>query len=143
MNKKKAFEELAENLQKYHSMGFIFHEKFLEEIRDLLKNAPGSEKEIFALLIKQFTFIKELSTDVHKADSNEIIKYQERDYYSLHLSAKNFNIRLLMTFMEEKSPAFLVAFYERSGKKSSDYSRWKEVLTGRYNEIMERGLENE
>ena len=40
----------------------------------LLKNAAENEKEIFALLIKQFTFIKELSTDVHKADSNEIIK---------------------------------------------------------------------
>lgn len=143
MNKKEAFKKLAENLQKYHSIGFIFHEKFLEELRELLKNAPGSEKEIFALLIKQFTFIKELNTDVYKADSNEIIKYQERDYYSLHLSAKNFNIRLLMTFTEEESPAFLVAFYERSGKGASDYSSWKKVLTGRYNEIMERGLRNE
>lgn len=141
MNKKKAFEELNRNLQKYLSIGFIFHGKFLEELKDLLKNLAGNEKEIFALLIKQFTFIKELSDNVHKADSNEIIKYQERNYYSLHLSAKNFNIRLLITFTEEKSPVFLVAFYERSGKKASDYSKWKKVLTNRYNEIMKEGLE--
>lgn len=52
------------------------------------KNATGNEKEIFTLLVKQLNFLKELGTNVCKADSNEIIKNQDRDYYSLHLSGK-------------------------------------------------------
>ena len=79
--------------------------------------------------------MKELGKEIYKADSNEIIKYQERDYYSLHLSGKNFNFRLLMAFGKEDAPIFLAAFYERSGKRISDYSKWYSVISSRYSEI--------
>ena len=88
----------------------FFHPKFMYEFQVLLKNATGNEKEIFTLLVKQLNFLKELGTNVCKADSNEIIKNQDRDYYSLHLSGKNFNFRLLMAFDEKDTPKFLVAF---------------------------------
>ena len=60
----------------------------MEEFQALLKNATGNEKEIFALLVKQLDFLKELGTNVYKADSDE-----------------------------KDTPKFLVAFYERAGKK--------------------------
>ena len=95
MNKKQILAELIKNLEKYLEKGYVFHPKFMEEFQALLKNATGNEKEIFALLVKQLDFLKELGTNVYKADSNEIIKYQDRDYYSLHLSGKNFNLNLM------------------------------------------------
>ena len=136
MNKKDAIRELSENLQKYLLIGFIFHPKFLEELKKLIENLSGNEKEIFALFIKQLNFVKVLQKEVYKADGNEIIKYQNDDYYSLHLSGKNFNIRFLMTFDNSNNPVFLVAFYERSGKRSSNYSQWYDVLESRLNEIV-------
>lgn len=92
-------------------------------------------KKIFSLLIKQLNFVKVLGKNVYSADSNEIIKYQERTYYYLNLSGKNFNLRLIMTFNDENEPVFLTAFYERSGKKVSDYSQINKVLNHRYNEM--------
>ena len=138
MNKRKAFELLSENLEKYFQEGFQFHGLFLEEFKTLLKNASGNEKEIFSLLIKQFNFIKVLGKGVDQADGNEIIKYQEQDYYSIHLNGKNFNLRLLMTFDEDGNPVFLAAFYERAGKKSTDYTQWKNVLKQRFQEVSMR-----
>ena len=97
MNKKQVLAELVKNLEECSERGYVFHPKFMYEFQVLLKNATGNEKEIFTLLVKQLNFLKELGTNVCKADSNEIIKNQDRDYYSLHLSGKNFNFRLLMT----------------------------------------------
>ena len=139
MNKKEAIRELSQNLEKYFVIGFCFHLMFIAELKKLLEKATGNEKEIFSLLIKQLDFIKVLGKEVYKADSNEIIKYQERNYYSLHLSAKNFNFRLLMTFDDENNPIFLAAFYERSGKRVSDYSLWSKVIHCRYIEMIEGG----
>ena len=116
MNKKQVLAELVKNLEECSERGYVFHPKFMYEFQVLLKNATGNEKEIFTLLVKQLNFLKELGTNVCKADSNEIIKNQDRDYYSLHLSGKNFNFRLLMAFDEKDTPKFLVAFYERAGK---------------------------
>ena len=62
-------------------------------------------------------------------------KNQDRDYYSLHLSGKNFNFRLLMAFDEKDTPKFLVAFYERAGKKKTDYTQYKKVLDSRFEEV--------
>ena len=122
MNKRDALALLANNLEEYLQQGF----------KELLHGASGNEKEIFVLLIKQLNFVKELRSHVYNADGNEIIKYLERDYYSLHLSGKNFNLRLLMAFGAGGDPIFLAAFYERGGKRASDYTQWKKVLANRY-----------
>lgn len=135
MNKKQVLAELVKNLEECSERGYVFHPKFMYEFQVLLKNATGNKKEIFTLLVKQLNFLKELGTNICKADSNEIIKNQDRDYYSLHLSGKNFNFRLLMAFDEKDTPKFLVAFYERAGKKKTDYTQYKKVLDSRFEEV--------
>ena len=101
----------------------------------LVSEAIQPEADLGVGLVKQLNFLKELGTNVCKADSNEIIKNQDRDYYSLHLSGKNFNFRLLMAFDEKDTPKFLVAFYERAGKKKTDYTQYKKVLDSRFEEV--------
>lgn len=135
MKRKDALLKLAQSLEDYLQQGFLFHPLFMKEFKELLSGASGNEKEIFALLVKQLNFVKALKNQVYTADGNEIIKYLDREYYSLHLSGKNFNLRLLMTFDGENTPIFLAAFYERSGKRFSDYTQWKKVLANRYAEM--------
>ena len=43
-----------------------------------------------------------------------------------------------MTFDENEDPVFLVAFFERAGKKASDYTQWKRVLKSRYEQMYEK-----
>ncbi len=136
MNKKEALFRLTQDLEEYLELGFRFHSLFMKEFKNLLSDASGNEKEIFSLLVKQLNFVKSLKNQVFTADGNEIIKYLDREYFSLHLSGKNFNLRLLMTFDENNVPIFLAAFYERSGKRNSDYTQWKKVLADRYAEMQ-------
>ena len=39
-----------------------------------------------------------------------------------------------MIFSKEGNPVFLAAFFERSKKYVSDYSRWMQVISNRYKE---------
>lgn len=140
MNRKKALEELSKYLQEYCNSGFIFHNEFISDFQVLIKEVHGHETELFQLLIKQLAFVKELGCNVFSADSNEILKYGSyRLYYSLHLQSKIFNIRIIMTF-HENIPVFLVAFYERAGKKHTDYSVQKDPVINRYNELFKEDI---
>lgn len=112
---------------------------FLQELKDLLNDIKGHEAELFKLISKQFQFITALGTHVNEADSNEILKYKsEQLYYSLHLSSKNFNIRFVIAFYDNKIPVFLVAFYERMGKSATDYSQYESPAKNRYNEYLKK-----
>lgn len=129
---------LLNSLKKYSdNYGFVFHKLFLLELSNLLKNVKGHENELFSLINKQLSFIMALNTRVNDADSNEVLKYKsEQLFYSLHLSSKNFNIRFIITFHNNTIPVFLVAFFERSGKSSTDYSQYEEPAKNRYKEYL-------
>lgn len=86
MRKKDALLLLKQHIEEYSERKFRFHPTFKKEFTQLLKDASGQEKELFSLLIKQFYFVGELGLRVNEADSNEILKYSARDFYSLHLS---------------------------------------------------------
>lgn len=144
MNREKALELLRDFLLEYDK-DFIFHRCFIVELKDiLLKNANGSEKEVFNLLIKQLSFVKALGPRVNTADSNEILKgiKSEEDFYSLHIKNKTVNIRLIMSFYDDV-PIFLIAFYEREGKRATDYSKWENVMKERFNQIRSEERDEE
>lgn len=143
MKRKDALKLLAEYLEQGCQDGMIFHPKFFEELRDLLKKASGYEKEILNLLVRQLGYVRDFRRKVNEADGNEKIKHSTRDYYSLHLKGKGFNLRFLMGFLPDDSPIFLVAFYERSGKKVSNYSTFVEVLDERYEEMESENRDEE
>lgn len=88
-------------------------------------------------MVKQFAYIRELKLQIHAANGNEVLKYKsEQLFFSLHLSAKNFNIRFIMTFHNNQQPVLLVAFYERAGKTKTDYSQYENIVKTRYAEIF-------
>lgn len=139
MNKRKALEKLIEYLQDYSENSvFYFHKKFVEELGNIIqKNAVGYEKEVFNIMIKQFSFVKTMGNRVNEVDSNEILNStgKDKDYYSLHIQNKIVNIRMLMTFSNENCPMFLAAFFEKAGKRVSDYSQWLMVIKERYEQM--------
>ena len=118
----------------------LYHPKFLDEVDQMLRNElSGKEKEFVKATIQQLTFVRELGKDVNLADSNEILRSGgEQQFYSLHLKRKQFNIRFLIAF-EDNIPLFLCAFFERSGKRQTDYTTYNPVLRSRLTELLKEG----
>lgn len=143
MNKKKALALLAEYLDEYDDR-FIFHEQFVQElIKIATTELKGNENEFFKLFVKQLKFIDSKRERIDEADSNEKLRhFPKGDWYSIHVSTKVVNVRLLIRFLLDHSPVFLVCFNEKSGKRSSGYEQYKEVVVNRFKEIEEE-WENE
>lgn len=141
MNKKKALELLFEYLEEYEDL-FIFHDMFVKELSQMITTVlKGNEKPFFKQLIKQFKFIDSKRKTVHSADSNEILKnFPDGDWYSIHVTTDIVNVRLLITFLDNLQPVFLVCFNEKSGKRASGYEQYKDILVNRFDEIKEELL---
>lgn len=144
MKKKEAIQKLKEYLLEYQEKGYIFHKKFIVELKDIVVKLTGKEVEIFNLLVKQLKYIDKFGRRVDTLGKNEKLKHMniEQEYYSLHLKGKGFNLRMLLTFSENDTPLILGVFDEKSGKGVTDYSKWKKILITRYQELKEE-IENE
>lgn len=138
MNKKKALGLLTKYLDEYEDI-FIFHDQFYQELaRIVIDKLKGNENEFFKILIKQLRFINSLREQVDAVDSNEKLKhFPGGDWYSIHVSTKTVNVRLLVRFLKDHRPVFLVCFNEKSGKHISGYEQYKDVVVTRYLEIKE------
>lgn len=117
--------------------GFYCHPLFLKELKQILeKNVKGKEAQLFKQLTAQLENIKCMGRLVSQADHNEIIKGADGHYYSIHLENSQYNVRLLIYITDNSTPYFLCAFYERSGKSYTDYSKHISVLAERLNQML-------
>ena len=138
MNTTELFEQLEELFQQ-----FQFHPKCIKELRNLFqKDLSGKEKQFFKSLSTQLNYIKEFGTSIDQVGANEKLKGFNQDFYSIHIKGKQYNIRLLMAFDQNKIPAFLCIFNEKNGKRATDYSKYTEVIESRFVEII-GGKDNE
>lgn len=139
MKKEQALLKLIEYLTEYQQKGYIFHKRYIKELKDIVLKLTGREAEIFDLLVKQLRYIAEYGRRVNEIGQNEKLKHMqmEQEYYSLYMKGTGFNLRMLMTFYEDETPLILGIFYEKGGKSVSDYSKWKPILASRYEELKE------
>ena len=62
--------------------------------------------------------------------------------YSMRLHAKGYNIRILYGFLSDEKPVLLLAFYERAGKRKTDYTPYLDPARKRLEEEEKRFNEN-
>lgn len=62
--------------------------------------------------------------------------------FSMRLPAKGYNIRILYGFLPNSKPVLLLAFYERGGKRKTDYTPYLEPARKRLEEEEKRFNEN-
>ncbi|WP_298016724.1 hypothetical protein [uncultured Dysosmobacter sp.] len=114
MNKKEIIEYLIEVFS-----DIDIHPRLVSEVVSKIVGS-GYEAKFFALLVARLTFLLE-----HGANAINLHKeYEcvEDGIYSMHVSSAPFNIRILYAFFPDGSPTLLLAFYERGGKKKTDYT---------------------
>lgn len=128
--------EILEELAKLFT-GFIFHKRFIKELRDLLSSKlKGKEAQFFECLATQLRNIKDFGILVDQTDNNEKLKGYDGHYYSIHLQKSQFNVRLLVYITNDSTPYFLSAFYEEAGKARTSYSSYTSAMVDRYQDLI-------
>ena len=54
--------------------------------------------------------------------------------FSMHLTGSGYNIRVLYSFLQNQQPILLSSFYERGGKRNTDYTKYIEPAKARLEE---------
>lgn len=92
---------------------------------DLIACISGSgwEKQFFNLLLTRLKYLKEHGVHATKHKEFELLG-ETNGLYSMHLFGKGFNIRILYAFAPNNRPVLLLGFFERSGKKKTDYTQY-------------------
>lgn len=92
-----------------------------EMIFELLEIIAGSgiEKNFFKDLSMKLQMLLQLGARAVEHKEFEAI---DGGIFSMHLDGRGFNIRILYSFMPDRRPVLLLAFYERGGKRKTDYT---------------------
>lgn len=128
MNKDDVFNYLCQYLSR-----FLYHPEFITELQSLI-SGKGFEARFFKLLVSRFT---QLSALGQRAVCLEEFEQITEDLFSMHFSQKDFNIRFLYGFLPNNQPVLLLPFYERAGKRKTDYTSYIEPALSRFSEMKE------
>lgn len=96
-----------------------FFDGFVAEFCRLIAGA-GVEERVIALLTTRLRQLGQLGLQATRLEEFEPI---EGGVYSMHLSGRNFNLRILYGFLPNREPVLLLPFYERGGKRKTDYTQ--------------------
>lgn len=96
-----------------------FSPLLLSELIDLIARS-GYEEKFFTQLTARLNQIRALGALVFQAKEFERIDEQ---ICSMHCTGAGYNIRILFVLIEDCFPILLVAFYERGGKRKTDYTQ--------------------
>lgn len=128
MNRESVIARLSKMLN-----GIIFHDLFLSELLNLI-SGTGFEEKVFSLLLSRLLVLNAHGIMVTRIKEFENIG---NGIFSMHLSSKGFNLRILFAFLPNAQPVLLLAFHEREGKKKTNYSTYLEPALSRFNEKKE------
>jgi hypothetical protein len=134
MNKDGVLVQLAEYLG-----AFRCHANLFGEIAGIVAKS-GYERNFFALLVVQLHILTAQGKNSIRFAGFECLKHSDGELYSMHLDGRDFNLRILYSFLPDHTPVLLTAFFERGGKRTSDYTPYIPVAKERLNH--ERSLFN-
>lgn len=101
----------------------VYHTKILQDLTALIAGS-GCEEKFFTTL--QATRHKEF----------EALKGED-GLFSMHISVRDLNVRILYAFSPQNTPILLLAFHERAGKRKTEYSAYTGPARERLKEKLE------
>lgn len=94
----------------------------------------GNELAVFRIFAFRMNMLQTLGASAVRHKEFEAIG---DGLYSMHLTGKGFNIRILYSFLPNRQPVLLLAFYERGGKSKTDYTPYLAPACSRLNRFKE------
>ena len=128
MNKKQVFSWLRVLFEPY-----IIHELMLDELVRIISGS-GYESRFYAQLVSRLTLL--VTHGITVLQQKEFERLND-SLFSMHISSKGYNIRILFSFFPSGKPVLLLAFYEREGKKKTDYTAYLSPALTRLNTLWE------
>jgi len=110
---------------------FEVHEHMINELAKIISKT-GYVQRFFTLLIARLLYLDCMGKSAIKHKEFERVN---ENLYSMHLTGTDFNIRILYTFSNDDTPVLLLSFYERAGKRVTDYSLHLDLAKERFEEM--------
>ena len=125
-----------ENVLRYLRDYFSEIEVYEDLPAELIELIAGSgvEAHFFRILVMRIKMLLSMGVMATKHKEFESIG---DGLYSMHLSGKGFNIRILYSFLQDRTPVLLLAFFEREGKNNTDYTPHIEPALTRLRQMRE------
>ncbi len=108
--------------------------EFLSEFVSLITKS-GKESVVFRLLVARIAALSSMGVMVTVLKEFEPLG---DGIYSFHLTGNGFNYRILFGFLPNRKPVFLFPFYERGGKRKTDYSGKIDIAKNRLERELKR-----
>lgn len=112
---------------------FSYHSLFLGELLEIIAGS-GYERKFFKLLVTRLRMLSVMGINAVQLEEFENLG---NGLYSMHFAQKDFNIRFLYSFMPNGQPVLLLPFFERAGKKMTDYTPHIDPALSRLMEMKE------
>ena len=113
--------------------GINIHPSMIAELMEIIAES-GAEQQFLNLLLSRLKYLK---ANGARAVSHEEFEPIKDGILIMHLSKRDFNIRILYTFLPNRKPCLLLCFYERAGKQTTDYSKKIPTALKRFSEELE------
>lgn len=108
----------------------LYTREFFQELVELIAET-GIESKFFTTLVRQLKMLTMLGAQAVQSKEFESIG---NGLFSMHLAGNGYNIRVLYSFLQNKQPILLLSFYERGGKRKTDYTKYIEPAKARLEE---------
>lgn len=95
--------------------------QFIKELSDLI-TGTGVETKVFKILTARLKALRESGASAVRYKEFEPLKGEK--LFSMHLTGKGFNIRILYSLLPSQQPVLLLAFYEREDSSITNYSSY-------------------
>ena len=112
---------------------FTLHSLLIEELVGELKHS-GQESEFLTILLTRLKYLQERG---QRATQHKEFEQLNDRIYSLHITGRSFNIRILYGFLRNGRPALLLAFFERAGHQVTSYQNYIPTAERRLKELEE------
>lgn len=128
MNKQQAHAFLMDLLS-----NILFHALLLGEVSGFIAGS-GFEKSFETIIKKQLRLLSVLGRQ-----ATDMAEFERLDdtLYSMHISGKGFNYRILYGFLPNNQPVLLLGFEEKAGKRKTEYGPHIDPAMRRMREMEE------
>lgn len=103
------------------------HDELTPELLEIISKT-GAEQRYFKTIVLQLTILLQSGVLATKRSDFELVG---DGIFSMKQKSSEYNIRILYSFLPNRKPILLCAFYERSGKSKTDYTPYIPVAKAR------------
>lgn len=112
-----------------------YHHSLIDDLTDMLNNT-GISGAFVGKFLTNLINLSNYKNQTHiKLPANFEKLKQEENLFSMHIKVKNCNARILYSFLSDGT-VLLYGFFERSGKKKTDYTNAKRIAKIRKSELI-------